>query len=86
MIPTYCALIFQIIIFWDSDPVHLTIKDSKTFALMVTQDLNYVSPEYGYEVISWGATMSKCEPVSPENQLKFISYLVDFDGDGKACR
>lgn len=86
MIAPYCALIFGIVTYWDADPIIWSSKDDVKHALLVSDQMTYVSLENGHESTAWGASMKKCEPANTEEQLKIIGYLIDFDGDGKVCR
>ena len=86
MIAMYCALLFQNINFWDSQPINLSMKKTHAHALEAVKDFNFVSLEYGFEVKTWGAALKKCIPVPPKDQLRELGYFVEFDGDGKVCR
>ncbi len=82
----YCAMLFGVITYWDTDPIVWRDKGTVRYALKASDELNYVSAEYGHESATWGASLKKCVPATAEEQLEIIGYFVEFDGDGKVCR
>lgn len=88
-LPIYCILLFQTITFWDgSPPIHLYMKEYSyncSNSIKHFDDLNYVSPEYGHEVITTGACLYDKTPVPGHLLLQDLSYILDFDNGTNVC-
>lgn len=42
--------------------------------------------KYGFIDTTWGASLKDQQRVPPKDLLERLSWVVDFDGDGKLCR
>jgi hypothetical protein len=83
----YCAMLFQIVNYWDAQKVEWHSPYFKNSEILRdSDDLTLVAPEYLFNTITWGASLKDCVYEPASNQLERLSYFVDFDGDGKVCR